>query len=179
MLLWNPKNKTSLLHISAFGFCEYIAPAAALRAMRLLNGFQLGDKNLLVSSNEKYQRLTLFDEIKVNMMHHVIEFHHIFMYHVFFSFVMGFTVAMYQKLEMFQKSAKDCLNFLDNVSMMTGGFFTLWHLVHCCINHNFHYSFSLLSSSGLQKVSDPGNQVPRKCSALPKNFQLKSSHTRR
>ena len=52
MLLWHP-NKTDLVHFSAFGFCEYIAPAAALRAMRLLNGFQLGDKNLLVSSNEK------------------------------------------------------------------------------------------------------------------------------
>lgn len=32
-----------------FGFCEYSDPEAALRAMRLLSGFHVADKKLLVS----------------------------------------------------------------------------------------------------------------------------------
>ena len=34
---------------TAFGFCEYADPECALRAMRLLNGFTLGSKDLVVS----------------------------------------------------------------------------------------------------------------------------------
>ncbi len=33
----------------AFGFCEYTSPEVALRCMRILNNFKLGDKMLLVS----------------------------------------------------------------------------------------------------------------------------------
>ena len=39
------------MHV-AFGFCEYADPECTLRAMRLLNGFKLGDKNLVVSGGE-------------------------------------------------------------------------------------------------------------------------------
>jgi len=39
--------------LQAFGFCEYTKPESALRAMRLLNGFQLGDKSLLVKVDSK------------------------------------------------------------------------------------------------------------------------------
>ena len=32
----------------AFGFCEYADPEAGLRALRLLSGYRVGDKTLLV-----------------------------------------------------------------------------------------------------------------------------------
>jgi RNA recognition motif-containing protein len=34
---------------SAFGFCEYENPEGTLRCMRLLNGWQIQDKKLVVS----------------------------------------------------------------------------------------------------------------------------------
>ena len=39
----------SIIFNEGFGFCEYSDPEAALRAMRLLSGFHVADKKLLVS----------------------------------------------------------------------------------------------------------------------------------
>ncbi|XP_065660658.1 RNA-binding protein 25 isoform X2 [Hydra vulgaris] len=39
--------------LQAFGFCEYSDPEAGLRSMRLLSGFQIGDKKLLVKVDSK------------------------------------------------------------------------------------------------------------------------------
>lgn len=41
-LIFNPHS------ISAFGFCEYGDPESALRAMRLLHDYELGEKKLVV-----------------------------------------------------------------------------------------------------------------------------------
>ena len=34
---------------TAFGFCEFSNPESTLRALRLLDGYRLGDKDLVVS----------------------------------------------------------------------------------------------------------------------------------
>lgn len=41
------------IFFKGFGFCEYSDPEAALRAMRLLSGFHVADKKLLVSCCKK------------------------------------------------------------------------------------------------------------------------------
>ena len=45
-----------LFYFVAFGFCEYADPECTLRAMRLLNGFKLGDKSLVVSRGERERK---------------------------------------------------------------------------------------------------------------------------
>ena len=39
--------------LQAFGFCEYGDPEAGLRSIRILSGFQIGDKKLLVKVDSK------------------------------------------------------------------------------------------------------------------------------
>ncbi|XP_022668125.1 RNA-binding protein 25-like isoform X2 [Varroa jacobsoni] len=39
--------------LQAFGFCDYAEPDAAIRAIRLLNGLEIGDKQLLVKAETK------------------------------------------------------------------------------------------------------------------------------
>ncbi|XP_033626788.1 RNA-binding protein 25-like isoform X2 [Asterias rubens] len=46
--------------LQAFGFCEYVAPEASLRAIRLLHDLELGDKKLLVKVDAKTR--VLLDE---------------------------------------------------------------------------------------------------------------------
>ena len=42
--------------LQAFGFCEFADPECTLRAMRLLNNFNLGDKNLVVKVDSKNKK---------------------------------------------------------------------------------------------------------------------------
>ena len=42
----------------AFGFCEYENPEGTLRCIRLLNGYQIQDKKLVVS--DSYLRIVFF-----------------------------------------------------------------------------------------------------------------------
>lgn len=47
-------NSTRSLFIVAFGFCEYENPEGTLRCIRLLNGWQIQDKKLVVSSSNSH-----------------------------------------------------------------------------------------------------------------------------
>lgn len=40
-------------HISAFGFCEFANPDAALRAIRLLHDYEIASKKLVVKADSK------------------------------------------------------------------------------------------------------------------------------
>ena len=48
--------------LQAFGFCEYASPEHALRAIRILHDFNVGDKKLVVKVDAKTK--TLLDEYK-------------------------------------------------------------------------------------------------------------------
>lgn len=52
--------------LQAFGFCEYDNPQSTLRCIRLLNGYQLADKKLLVKVDQKTHEL-LAEYIKKNI----------------------------------------------------------------------------------------------------------------
>lgn len=43
----------TFLFVTAFGFCEYSSPDAALRAIRLLHDLEIGDKKLVVKVDAK------------------------------------------------------------------------------------------------------------------------------
>lgn len=57
-LILNWKRAKGLGNIlQAFGYCEYADPASALTAIRILNGFKVGDKQLLVKVDAKTREI--------------------------------------------------------------------------------------------------------------------------
>ena len=51
--------------LQAFGFCEFVEPQYTLRCIRLLNGYEIADKKLLVKVDQKTREL-LADYLKKN-----------------------------------------------------------------------------------------------------------------
>ena len=43
--------------MQAFGFCEYDNPESTLRSIRLLNGYEIGEKKLLVKVDQQTKEL--------------------------------------------------------------------------------------------------------------------------
>ena len=46
-----------IFNLQAFGFCEYNNPDAGLRAIRLLNNFNIADKSLVVKVDAKTRKI--------------------------------------------------------------------------------------------------------------------------
>ena len=60
------KNWIEIRFYLAFGFCEYENPEGTLRCIRLLNGWQIQDKKLLVSERKNILRSFLLFLVNLN-----------------------------------------------------------------------------------------------------------------
>ena len=56
----------TLSFLQAFGFCEFSNPDAGLRAVRILNGYEIADKELVVKVDAKTKRI-LLDYLKAGL----------------------------------------------------------------------------------------------------------------
>ena len=53
------------LPVSGFGFCEFANPAAALRAIRMLDSYEIASKKLVVKADSKTNEI--LNEYKGNL----------------------------------------------------------------------------------------------------------------